>query len=306
MHASALRYRDDFLDKLRYQRNLSPHTLSGYRRDLTAVCEYCDQHDIANWQQLDEAAVRAFVAARHRNGLSGRSLQRNLSALRGLLDFLIVENKLKINAARNVRAPKSARKLPRALDVDQTMRLMSVPPDNDIARRDRAILELFYSCGMRLSELVGLDLADLELSESMLEVTGKGDKTRRIPIGRHALKAVQDWLSVRTTWTVTEDNTALFISRRGTRLASRSVQQRLDYWARRLGIDLKVHPHLLRHSFASHLLESSGDLRAVQELLGHADISTTQVYTHLDMQHLARVYDAAHPRARRKKSDITK
>ena len=301
MNAAALRHLNDFLDKLRYERQLSPHTLAGYRRDLDAVCRFCAQHGIQSWDQLDEAGVRAFVAQRHRHGLSGRSLQRGLSSLRGLLDFLVAQGHLSANVARNVRAPKSARKLPRALDVDQAARLMNIPGDGELALRDRAMLELFYSSGLRLGELVSLDVNDVDLNESTLRVTGKGNKQRQLPIGRHAGRALTAWLHVRSRF-ADPASSAMFVSRRGSRLAPSSVQQRLRYWAKRLGLDVKVHPHMLRHSFASHLLESSGDLRAVQELLGHADISTTQIYTHLDFQHLARVYDDAHPRARKKKS----
>ena len=289
-----------FIAKLRHERRLSEHTQRAYRRDLNQVIGFCDAQGIAQWRAVDEHAVRAFVAWRHRNGLGGRSLQRELSALRSFFDYLIEAGAATHNPARAVRAPKSARRLPKTLDVDQTARLVDIPGDDDLSVRDRAMLELFYSSGLRLSELVDLDVGDLDLREAMVRVTGKGRKTRDVPVGRFALGALREWLARRGALAAA-GQPALFLSRRGERISRRSVQARLRQWARRQGIDVSVHPHMLRHSFASHLLESSGDLRAVQELLGHADIATTQVYTHLDFQHLSTVYDRAHPRARKKK-----
>lgn len=288
-----------FLDKLRHERRLSPHTLSNYARDLEGLARFCREQGLEAWDRLDAHQVRAWVAAGHRRGLSGRTLQRALSALRSFFDFLLAEGTARHNPGLDVRAPKTPRRLPRTLDVDQAVRLVEVEGDDALARRDRAILELFYSSGLRLSELTGLDLGDLDLAEGLVQVTGKGRKMRRVPVGRHAVAAVRAWLTAREPLAAAGEP-ALFVSRRGGRLSPRSVQARIKLWARRQGVDANVHPHLLRHSFASHLLESSGDLRAVQELLGHADISTTQIYTHLDFQHLARVYDAAHPRARKK------
>ena len=296
-----------FLDKLQFEKHYSPHTVAAYRRDLNAFTKYCERSDISRWQELDESNVRAYIAGLHRSGLSGKSLQRHLSTLRGLFTFLIRENVLSANVALGVRAPKSLRKLPDALDVDQVTRLLSFPTGDVLAMRDKAILELFYSSGLRLSELVALDIRHVDIPSAMIEVTGKGQKTRTLPIGTHALGALRKWLSQREAFVVNDcfkftgsDTGALFLSQRGNRLGQRSIQERMKYWARRQGIDINVYPHILRHSFASHLLESSGDLRAVQELLGHADISTTQIYTHLDFQHLARVYDDSHPRARKK------
>ncbi len=289
-----------FIAKLRNERRLSPHTQQAYRRDLDRFCEFCRREDIAAWRDVDEHRVRAFVAWRHRSGLGGRSLQRELSALRSFFDYLIEAGLIGHNPARSVSAPKSPRRLPNTLDVDQTARLVAIEGEGDLALRDRAILELLYSSGLRLSELVELNVDDVDLREANVRVTGKGRKVREVPVGRFAVQALRAWLA-RREGIVSGEQPALFVSRSGRRLSGRSVQERLRRWAQRQGIDVRVHPHMLRHSFASHLLESSGDLRAVQELLGHADIATTQVYTHLDFQHLATVYDRAHPRARKKK-----
>jgi len=290
-----------FFAYLHVERRLSPHTLAGYRRDLGRLRRYCAAQDIGAWTQLDNHHIRRFAAALHREGLSGRTIQRQLSALRCFFEFLIREQVLRHNPAHGVQAPKTARKLPAVLDVDQVQQLLEIDADDPLARRDRAIMELFYSSGLRLSELTGLDLEHLDLKDGTVTVTGKGRKTRLVPVGRHARSALRRWLAVRASFSADPSQRALFLSRRGTRLAPGSLQQRLKYWARRQGLTSPVHPHLLRHSFASHLLESSGDLRAVQELLGHADIATTQIYTHLDFQHLAQVYDASHPRARRRR-----
>jgi integrase/recombinase XerC len=248
---------------------------------------------------VTEHHVRAFVAARRRGGASGRSVQRALSALRSFYRYLLREGLAGSSPAQGLRAPKSPRKLPATLDPDQLAHLLDAPADSPLAIRDAAIMELFYSSGLRLAELVGLDRADLDLADAMVEVRGKGAKTRRVPIGGPALEALRRWLAVRPTLAA-EGEPAVFVSERGRRLHPRTVQVRLRQLALARGAPRHVHPHLLRHSFASHLLESSGDLRAVQELLGHANIGTTQVYTHLDFQHLAQVYDTAHPRARRK------
>ena len=287
---------------LRDERRLSPHTLAAYRRDLDQLRAYCADHDIDAWPALDHHHLRRFAAALHRQGLSGRSIQRRLSAVRCFFEFLIRESHMGHNPAQGVRAPKTPRKLPAVLDVDEIQQLLEINEDTPLALRDRAILELFYSSGLRLAELAALDLTHLNLADGTVTVTGKGRKTRLLPVGRHARAALRRWLAVRGAFGPGPEQGALFLSRRGTRRAPSSLQQRLKYWARRQGLPGNVHPHQLRHSFASHLLESSGDLRAVQELLGHADIATTQIYTHLDFQHLARVYDASHPRARRRRS----
>ena len=288
-----------FLDYLRYERRLSPRTVDAYRRDLGEYLHHCSQHGLSPWDEVDQQQIRRYVAARHRDGLSGKSLQRHLSALRGLFNFQLREGRCHSNPAEGVRAPKVSRRLPATLDVDQVGHLLAVMGDEPLDRRDRAIMELFYSSGLRLSELAALDLHALANHDGLLDVLGKGSKARRVPVGRMAREAVQAWLQVRGTL-ARADETALFVSRRGGRLSRRSIEQRIQLRARQQGMPRHVHPHMLRHSFASHLLESSADLRAVQELLGHADIGTTQIYTHLDFQHLAQVYDEAHPRARKK------
>ena len=288
-----------FLDHLSNERRVSPLTVKHYRRDLETLGGWCVEQGVADWDRLDTQHVRAFVAARHRAGLSGRSIQRLLSAIRSFFRFLMREGEADYDPAAGISAPKSPRKLPDAMDVDQTARLLDAHEDDPVAIRDRAMFELMYSSGLRLAELVSLDLNDLDLREGSVRVTGKGAKTRVLPVGRQALEALEEWLELRGGL-ADIDQTAVFVSQRGGRLSPRSVQARLSSLALRQGLGRKVHPHMLRHSFASHVLESSGDLRAVQELLGHADISTTQVYTHLDFQHLAKVYDAAHPRARRR------
>ncbi len=282
--------------------HLSKHTRNAYQRDLDHLQNYCDQQEITKWSELDGRQLRGFVAWRHRQGIGGRSLQRNLSAIRSFYRYLIKEEKVKNNPAEGIIAPKSPRKLPKVLDADQTVQLVEIKEEDSLAIRDKAMLELIYSSGLRLAELISLNLNDIDFNDRILTVTGKGKKTRSVPVGQHAIKAIKRWLKIRTAM-VNESEQALFISNRGKRISPRSVQQRLKQWAIKQGLPNHVHPHMLRHSFASHLLESSGDLRAVQELLGHADISTTQVYTHLDFQHLAQVYDKTHPRAHRKKTD---
>lgn len=299
MNALAQRQLEQFFRKLRYERRLSPHTLTGYTRDLQRFSAFLEQQNITHWTDVDEALVRRFVAQRHRQQLGARSSARELSALRSFFNYLISEQQLGFNPAQHVQAPRAGQSLPRTLDVDQVQQLLEIDARDSLAIRDRAILELFYSSGLRLSELVSLDLDNLNLPQAQLRVIGKGNKTRQVPIGRKAIEALHDWLKQRSGFN-RQDSKAVFLSERGNRLSSRSVQQRLRHWAQRQGLASHVHPHMLRHSFASHLLESSGDLRAVQELLGHSDISTTQVYTHLDFQHLAKVYDQAHPRATKK------
>ncbi|MED5494019.1 MAG: tyrosine recombinase XerC [Pseudomonadota bacterium] len=287
-----------FLDHLRIERRLSPRTLEAYRHDLLSLDQHRAARDLPGWDRLDTQHLRHFIASQHQQGLAPRSLQRLLSAIRSFYRFLQREGRAQQNPALDLRAPKAARPLPRTLDADLAAQLLDSPGEDDwLGRRDQAMLELFYSSGLRLSELAGLDVSDLDLNQGEVRVTGKGNKTRVLPVGRQARRALQDWLSVRPA----NDDSAqpLFVSQRGSALTPRAIQLRL----RRHGVERigqHLHPHMLRHSFASHMLESSGDLRAVQELLGHADISTTQIYTHLDFQHLAQVYDQAHPRAKRK------
>ena len=236
--------------------------------------------------------------AKRHGGLGGRSIQRALSAARTFFRYLLRENQVTASPFQGLRAPRQPRHLPSTLDVDQACLLVAAAGEDPLARRDRAMLELLYSSGLRLAELVDTDVEDVDLHDGVIRVIGKGSKARLVPVGRYAIEALKRWLVLRRNWRPQDD--ALFVTKRGTRLGPRAVQQRVALWARRQDVGVPVHPHMLRHSFASHLLESSGDLRTVQELLGHADISTTQVYTHLDFQHLARVYDRAHPRARRR------
>ncbi|MBK5941907.1 tyrosine recombinase XerC [Halochromatium roseum] len=310
-----------FLGHLANERQVSPHTLSNYRRDLERIARWRIEQGIQAWSDLRDEAIRRYVAARHRTGIGGRTLARELSALRTFFDYLLRERLVSHNPARGLRAPKSARRLPSSLDADTLSALLdsdkqvdsdadaaglgTVAADSEIeneplALRDTAMIELFYSSGLRLAELISVDVRDIDPADAMLTVVGKGSKTRRVPIGRAALQAIAGWLAVRPLLAAA-DEPALFVSSRGKRIHPRTVQARLKRWGQQRSAGRHLHPHLLRHSFASHLLESSGDLRAVQELLGHADIATTQVYTHLDFQHLAQVYDQAHPRARKRR-----
>jgi len=288
-----------FYQYLETEKQYSSHTLKNYQRDISAFLAYCEQQSIDDFSQLDSAHIRSFVASRHRQGLAGRSLQRNLSALRSLFHYLNKQRLLSTNPAKGVRAPKTPRKLPEVLTVDQLDQLLHIRSDDILSIRDKAMMELMYGCGLRLSELVGLDLKKIDEKQQKLNVIGKGEKQRELPYGGKAKDALQNWLSVRPQL-ADGDEQAVFVSQRGQRLKQRSIQQRMKKWAITQGLDSDLYPHKLRHSFASHILESSGDLRAVQELLGHENLSTTQIYTHLDFQHLAKVYDDAHPRARKK------
>lgn len=301
MRAGAQRQVDAFLHHIRFERRLSEHTVSAYRRDLAALCEYCAERNLADWSGLSTGDLRRFAAGAHRRGLAPRTVQRRLAGARSFFNYLESEGAISCNPARGVKAPRPPRSLPQVLDLDQVTRLLDIPDGDRVACRDRAMLELMYSSGLRLAELAGLDLGGVDMREALIRVTGKGRKTRILPVGRKAIDALKAWMRRRGELAAAGES-ALFVGVRGRRISSSSVQARLDYWARHAGLPGHVHPHMLRHSFATHLLESSGDLRAVQELLGHADISTTQVYTHLDFQHLSRVYDRAHPRARRKAS----
>ena len=296
----ANRQRDAFFQYLKSERRLSPHTASGYRRDLDALTRFCEAQALDDWRVLKVHEARAFAAHLHHHGLAGRSIARALSAARSFYRYLLREGLVTNNPFAGIAAPKSGKRLPKVLSVDQAARLMQIEGDAPLVQRDRALLELLYSSGLRLAELVGINVTDLDLRDGVVAVTGKGGKTRMVPVGSQARAALAVWLKQRAAFAAGGE-TAVFLSRNGKRLGARSVQLRLKQWALRQGIEVPTHPHMLRHSFASHLLESSGDLRAVQELLGHADLSTTQVYTHLDFQHLAKVYDAAHPRARIKK-----
>ena len=289
-----------FLQELKTQRRFSPHTLAAYERDLNALLEYCAREGVAALPELDVYHVRRFAAEGHRRGLSARSVARRLSAVRSFLKSLVAAGRLRSNVAVHVQAPKPSRRLPSTLDADQMARLLEITADDDMAVRDRAILELLYSSGLRLAELTGLDVHDLDVADRTVRVTGKGNKARVVPVGRYAIEAVRAWLAVRPKL-ASSGEPAMFVSKRGKRIAPRTVQGRVQHWAALQGSRTRVHPHMLRHSFATHLLESSGNLRAVQELLGHSSLSTTQVYTHLDFQHLANAYDRSHPRARRRR-----
>ncbi len=293
---------DAYIAHLRDERRLSDLTRDHYRRDLQALAGYLATRSISDWGRVGADDIRQWVASAHRQGLGPRSLQRRLSSVRGLYRYLQREGRVAHDPAADIRAPRQHRRLPRSLDVDATARLLDPPAsggDDPLAVRDRAIFELVYGAGLRLAEVAALDATEVAGEPDALRVVGKGARTRVVPVGKGARRALAAWLAARGSIADPEEP-ALFVSRRGKRLSHRSIQRRLGELARRQGLDQPVHPHMLRHAFATHILESSGDLRAVQELLGHADISTTQIYTHLDFQHLADVYDRAHPRARRK------
>lgn len=291
---------DRFLAYLHVERHAARATRDAYARDLDRVASFLEAEGIDDFSQVSADTVRRCLAGERRRGVSARSLARRLAAVRSLYRWLLREGAVGHDPAADLSPPRTQPALPRALEVEEAERLVCVPGDDPIARRDRALLELFYSSGVRLTELAGLDLADIDPDEGSARVTGKGRRARYVPIGRPARRALEDWLTSRALL-ADAGEMALFVSQRGNRLSRRAIQQRVGHWARRLGLDQRVHPHMLRHSFATHLLESSADLRAVQELLGHADIGTTQVYTHLDFSHLAEVYEGAHPRARRNK-----
>ena len=287
---------EDFLSHLQIERRMSVHTLDAYRRDLDALVAWTTSQGIDDLATVHTEQLRAFIAAEHRRGLSPKSLQRRLSACRSCYQWLLKHGRIAASPAAGIRAPKAPRKLPQVLDVDEAVQLVELPTDAPLGVRDRAILELFYSSGLRLSELCTLRWRDLDLADGLVTVLGKGSKQRSVPVGSHARKALEDWRRESQG----QPDAPVFPGRGGATITPRAVQIRLQRLAQRQGLFKRVHPHLLRHSFASHVLESSGDLRGVQELLGHADIATTQIYTHLDYQHLAKVYDGAHPRAKRK------
>lgn len=291
-------YAARYLSHLASERRLSPHTLAAYRRDLQPLLLHLHREQVATAADLRPFHLRNALLTLRQRRLSPVSLRRTLSAWRQFCGWLAQEEKLAQNPAAGLQAPKVPKKLPRTLDVDQMQQLLQASSVCEpLIVRDQAMFELLYSAGLRLAELVGLNLSDIYRDEGMLRATGKGNKTRLLPIGHHARQALYQWLEVRRQW-CGHAEPALFISERGQRLGARSVQLRLKQYALRQQLGESVHPHMLRHAFASHLLESSQDIRAVQELLGHASISTTQIYTHLDFQHLAKTYDAAHPRAK--------
>ena len=291
-------YLDDYIQHLTFERGLSALTCKNYTRDielLESLLEGAYLDSVKNQQ------VRRFIATLHSRGLSSASIARALSAWRGFYDYLIQHKGFTQNPVTGLRAPKAAKTLPQALSVEQTVKFVNIQGDEILEVRDHAILELFYSSGLRLAELVNLDIGMLDFSEGTVTVTGKGNKTRIVPLGSHAANAMQAWLQRRASIKITDkDSNAVFVTEQGRRITPRAVQYRVKSWAIKQGINTDMHPHLLRHSFATHVLQSSQDLRAVQEMLGHANISTTQVYTHLDFHHLAKVYDNAHPRAKKK------
>ncbi|HJP03429.1 MAG: tyrosine recombinase XerC [Chromatiales bacterium] len=291
---------ENFFSHLAGERNLSVHTVNAYRRDLNCLKDYCEQNDIAHWTDLRVHNVRRYAALQFAAGLSPRSIQRRLSGARSFMAYLIREGHTKNNPVAGVSAPKASKRLPDALDPEQMAKLLDVKGDGIAVVRDRAIMELLYSSGLRLAELIGLNGDDIVETEGTVRVTGKGNKERIVPVGRYALAAIAEWRRQRANLANVEEK-ALFVGRRGARISPRTVQVMVRRRAAEAGLPKKVYPHLFRHSFATHMLESSSDLRGVQEMLGHADISTTQIYTHLDFQHLAQIYDKAHPRAQRVK-----
>jgi integrase/recombinase XerC len=289
---------ESYLTHIEKERRLSSHTIDSYQRDILLLLRLAESTSL---EDIRTHHIRRIVARLHAKGLGGRSLGRALSAWRGFFSFLIRDHGFAHNPCVGVRAPKTAKKLPDALSPEEMSRLVDLPAGDAFSVRDRAMFELFYSSGLRLSELTALSPADIDFEDATVRVLGKGGKTRVVPVGRFALRYIRDWLRERGAIAKGEQS-ALFLNHRGRPIGPRTVQQRLKMWANKQGISQHVHPHMLRHSFASHVLQSSGDLRAVQEMLGHASISSTQIYTHLDWQHLAKTYDATHPRAKRKAS----
>ena len=289
---------NDYLQHLTFERGLSTLTLQNYARDIKLLESLLEN---TPFDQVQNTQIRRFIATLHSRGRSGKTIARALSAWRGFYDYLIHHKGYKQNPITGLRAPKTAKTLPQALSTDQAVKFVDIKGDGLLEQRDHAILELFYSSGLRLAELVNLDITMLDFSEGTVTVTGKGNKTRIVPMGSHAMDAIRTWIQRRALIKIADANpNALFVTQQGRRITPRAVQYRVKEWSIKQGINTSMHPHLLRHSFATHVLQSSQDLRAVQEMLGHANISTTQVYTHLDFQHLATIYDKAHPRAKKK------
>ena len=287
----------EYLEFLNFERGLSPLTRENYARDITRLIKLADATELNSLQNIH---IRRFIASLHSKGLGGKSIARMLSSWRGFFEFLVNRKGFTANPIIGLRAPKSPKILPQVLSIEQATKLVDISDDAVLSTRDHAILELFYSSGLRLSEVVNLNIDALDFTEGTVIVTGKGDKTRIVPMGAHAMNAIQKWLQIRANIIVNDTaSKAVFIGLQGRRVGARNLQLRLKEWSIKQGINSSVHPHMLRHSFASHVLQSSGDLRAVQEMLGHANISTTQIYTHLDFQHLSKTYDAAHPRAKK-------
>jgi len=293
-----VKFLQEYLQHLTFERNLSPLTRENYARDIHLLDTLAEDADL---NTLQANQIKRYIGKLNGQGLSGKSIARALSAWRGFYNYLIGHHGFERNPVIGLRAPKSPKTLPQALSTDQAVKFVDIKGDSILEVRDHAICELLYSSGLRLSELVNLDTNMLDFTEGTVTVTGKGNKTRIIPMGSHAMSAIQTWLSVRANINLSDKNpNAMFVTQQGKRITPRAVQYRLKEWAVKQGINTSVHPHMLRHSFASHVLQSSQDLRAVQEMLGHANISTTQIYTHLDFQHLATIYDKSHPRAKKK------
>ena len=291
-----------YLNRLLHEKHYSEHTVNNYRRQLEKLLAFCQNMGYNNWQQISSQDVRMLIAKQHRQGAAPSSSALLLSASRRFLEFLLSEKKIKLNPAVGVRGPKKGKRLPKNIDVDNLNYFLDQMPQSEpLEIRDKAIMELLYSSGIRLSELSAMNVDDLSFSDQTLRVLGKGNKVREVPFGKSAKNILYQWLKERNILVSDASEKALFISRQGNRLGNRAIQQRLAHWGKQLGLNDRLHPHKLRHSCATHVLESSSDLRAVQELLGHASIATTQIYTHLDFQHLAKTYDAAHPRAKKKK-----
>lgn len=298
-HSPLYAYTLPYWDFLRIEKQVSPHTLANYQRQLKAVCELLSSQQVTDWQAVDASAVRWLLTQSHKQGLSAKSIGLRLVALRQFLAFLVRQGKLASNSAIGIKPPKTGKHLPKNIDAEQVSQLLNIESNAPLDRRDAAMMELMYSSGLRLSELQGLDVGDMDLRAGEVRVLGKRNKERIVPIGSQAVVALNAWLAVRSEFQP-QDN-ALFLNRRGGRLSHRSIQLAMEKWGKQQGLSTHLHPHKLRHSFATHLLEASADLRAVQELLGHSNLATTQIYTHLDFQHLTKIYDTAHPRARRKR-----
>ena len=290
---------DAFYEFLRNEKGLSIYTQRSYKRQLTTIAEQLVELGVESWQDVDAGWVRQITSKGMREGLKASSLSTRLSSLRSFFDFLVLRNVLAANPAKGVSAPRKSRPLPKNIDVDEMGQLLEVNEDDPLSIRDRAMMELMYGAGLRLAELVSIDVRDIHLRQGELRVIGKGDKERKVPFSGQAKEWLAHWLQVRNQLAKPEE-TGLFVSKLGVRISHRDVQKRMAEWGMKQGVNSHISPHKLRHSFATHMLESSGNLRAVQELLGHQNISTTQIYTHLDFQHLAQAYDKAHPRAKKK------
>ena len=291
-------YLKTYKDFILFERRLSEHTVKNYFRDINLLMQLNKGVSLSS---LKTSNIRTSISSLHAKGLSSNSLSRIISAWKSLFVFLIDQHKFKHNPVMEVKAPKKKKKLPQTLSVDQAIKLVEIEGDDFISLRDHAILELFYSSGLRLSELVNLKFEDINFSEEIISVLGKGEKMRIVPVGNKAIQSLQKWINVRAQLKNINDTSILFLTNKAKSLTQRAIQYRLKFWAKKQGLSENIHPHLLRHSFASHLLQSSQDLRAVQELLGHENISSTQIYTHLDFQHLSKTYDQAHPRAKKQK-----